>query len=86
MPANRPDDHARNQSRVERPQPERFSDLQQPEWRGAVACNIDREGIGEPPLEEGDRYFDGFGCRDDLGDQGICLSLGLEVRDWPSPI
>jgi hypothetical protein len=53
---------------VERPQPERFSDLQQPEWRGEVACNIDREGIGEPLLEEGSRYFDGFGSRDDLGD------------------
>jgi hypothetical protein len=47
---------------------------------GEVVCNIDREGISEPPLEEGDRYFDGFGCRDDLGDQGICLSLGI-IRD-----
>src|SRR5438045_5534274 len=52
------------------------SNLQQPEWRVEVACNIDRESIGEPLLEEGSRYFDGFGSRDDLGDQGICLSLG----------
>ena len=43
---------------------------------GEVACYIDCEGIGEPPLEKGDRYFDAFGCRDNLGDQGICLSLG----------
>jgi hypothetical protein len=27
---------------------------------GEVACNIDREGIAEPPLEEGSREFDGF--------------------------
>ena len=61
---------------MERTKPERLGDLEQPEWRREVARNIDREGIGEPPLEEGDRDFDAFGCRDNLGDQGICLSLG----------
>src|ERR1700730_16620798 len=39
--------------RVERPQPERFSALQHPDGGGEAACNIDRGGIGEPPLEEG---------------------------------
>jgi hypothetical protein len=53
---------------VERPQPKGFSDLQQPKWRGQVACNIDREGSGEPFLDQPDRDLDGLGSGDDLGD------------------
>jgi hypothetical protein len=34
--------------RVERPQPERFSDLQQPEWRGRSHCQCPANGSGAP--------------------------------------
>jgi len=37
---------------VDRPQPEPFDDLQQAERRWNVACDIDRECIGQPLLEQ----------------------------------
>jgi hypothetical protein len=47
---------------------------------GKIACNIDRQGIGEPFLDQAGRDIDGLGSGNDLGDQGICLTLVM-----PSP-
>jgi hypothetical protein len=51
---------------MERPEPERFGDLQQPERRRGVAGDVRGEGVGEPPLEQADRDLGGLACRDDL--------------------
>ena len=61
---------------MERPQRECFGDLQQAERRRNVACNIDRECIGKPLLQKANRYFDGLGSGDNLGNQVIGLGLG----------
>jgi len=64
---------------VERPQPQRFGDLQQAERRRNIPCNIGRECIGEPLLKQANRHLHGLGSCDDLGDHGIRLCFGHAV-------
>jgi hypothetical protein len=65
----------------ERPQPEHFSDLQQTKRGRNVTRNINREGISDPLLEQGDWYLDVLGSETISAIRASASALVMPSRD-----